>query len=337
MGGFVKKTTLQINFDAVKQNIDYLAKDMDVFLVAKGLCYGTSFASVEKLIAIGYLKFCVSTIEEAYILRKINPDIEILILLPIENEEINEALLNNFQITITSLSQLKVVNNQVMIHLKFDTGMGRIGFGKNDINEVKKNMVKKNIIGIYSHFAFAADDEVSNNQIKVFKDIVDAFEAYNFKYIHIQNSLGAIKYDIDFVNTKRLGIGIWGYLTNKKEMDNYGTMLKESLTLVANVIQNKEYQGYIGYDCSEYVEGKIATLAFGYHDGLFRKATGYVFKDGSKIVGKVCMCQTMLLVDEYFEKKEIFGKNESIYDIVEYCGVTVYEFLSALSSRIKKI
>ncbi|MGL5020918.1 MAG: alanine racemase [Mycoplasmatales bacterium] len=330
------KTTLYIDFEKIDYNIRYMSKGMECYLVVKANSYGAGQVSIIELIKRGYKYFAVSTLEEAYVLRKLNKKIEILLLSPIENEEITNAFDKNIDVTIISFEQLKLIDDFTKVQFKFDTGMGRIGFSMDDIYKLKKLLGNKHIKGIYSHLAAAGSDEKSNIQIGSFKKIVEIFKDNNVEKIHLQNSLGSIKYDLDFVNMKRLGIGMWGYLADKEEYEKYGLKLQQTMSLYANVIQNKYYKGYIGYDHSDYVDGKIATLRIGYHDFLPRKLHGFEFNDGSKIVGKICMCQTMLLVENPIEEKEIFGPKESIYDLAMYTDTIVHEFIARLSCRVER-
>ena len=330
------KTTLFIDYEKIDYNIKYMSKGMEIYLVVKANSYGAGQVSITELIKRGYKYFAVSTLEEAFVLRRLNKNIEILLLAPIEDTEIKSALDNNIDVTIINFEQLKLVEDFTKVQIKFDTGMGRIGFSMDDIYKLKDFIGNRHIKGIYSHLAAAGSDEKSNVQIDNFKKIVELFKDNNVEKIHLQNSLGSIKYELDFVNMKRLGIGVWGYLSDKEEYEKYGLELQQSMSLYANVIQNKYYKGYIGYDHIDYVDGNVATLRIGYHDFLSRKLRGFEFKDGSKIVGKICMCQTMLLVENPIEKKEIFGPNESIYDLALYTDTIVHEFIARLSDRVKR-
>ncbi len=335
----MSKTRMYIDFNKVENNINYLKGNEQVCLIVKAQMYGVDYQHINEFIQRGYNYFGVSTFEEALIIREINKDVKILILAPVEDDELMICQQLSLEITVVTLEQMRKVSKLNLVHLKFDTGMGRIGFTNNDVSEIKDLIDRRNnnVIGIYSHFACADDDEITMNQINKFKKILDEFDNYPFKYVHIQNTLGSIKYHIDFVNLKRIGIGTWGYLSNHKENKEYGKKLEPALSLYASVTQLKEYKGPIGYGHQDIVDGKIATLKIGYHDGLFRSAKGFEFQNGSKIVGNVCMCQTMVQVKEEITEQEIFGPNESIYNLCEYQQTITYEILVSISSRIKKI
>ena len=76
----------------------------------------------------------------------------------------------------------------------------------------------------------------------------------------------------------------------------------------------------------------------GYNDGIVRSLQNYEFKEG-KLVGKVCMCQAMFLLNEkYYDTKKItiINENDNLDNLVKYAKITKYEFLTGLSTRIKK-
>jgi alanine racemase len=182
----------------------------------------------------------------------------------------------------------------------------------------------------------ASNEEFSKRQIAELKKASENFP--DIKYVHIQNTLGAIKYDVDFCNMVRIGIGQFGYLAGRREASLYGQKLKPALRLEARVLQYKEnFDGPIGYDLTENVTGNIATIRMGYHDGLLRCFQGYKFNSGAKIVGLICMCQAMLKVEHDSEYIEIFGEEENIYSLLKYGKISTYEFLVSLSARVDKI
>ena len=187
--------------------------------------------------------------------------------------------------------------------------------------------------GIYSHFPIATNKEITNKQIKLFKEIVDYFNDVEFEYIHIQNTMGAKLYEIEWCNLIRPGIGIWGYGANREESEKLN--LKPSLKLEVPIMFKKEYKGKVGYDLLDSVDGTVATIKIGYNDGLDRRARGYDFKEG-KIVGNVCMCQTMVLLNKKDIKNITIFEGENIYQLCEYLDCITYELFTRLSNRIKR-
>lgn len=322
---------LKIDINKVKNNIKTLKKDKEVCLIVKANGYGI-LEDIKPLYDLGYRFYGVSTLDEAIKITSIYSDVDVLILSPIDSDEITKVN-NKIILTVSSFNDLNNITNQ-RFHLAFDTGMGRIGFKQEEIIKIKNKITDNmNFEGIFTHFPKAYDKVYSNNQIKLFKAIIDQFKEYNLKYIHMQNTIGCLLYDIDFCNLVRPGIGIWGYVEDIKTNE-----LEPSLELIAPIIQKKEYNDYLGYDLIEKVNGKVATIKMGYNDGLIRGLQNYKFKEGT-LVGKVCMCQSMFLLNEdnyNTDKITIIEKNDSLDNLVKYAKITKYEFLTGLSTRIKK-
>ncbi len=329
-------TALTIDTKKVIHNISILSKKTVPILMVKANCYGMGEEAISALIEEGYDFFGVSRICEAMSIVEKSDSVKILIVAPIDANELQKITNPNIKITIATLEQLNQCQPHHIIHLKFDVGMGRIGFSKNDLEAIKRIVLKKNlnIEGLYSHLPCASNDEISNVQIEEFRKIVNIFGPV--KYIHMQNSLATIKYDIDFVNVNRIGIAIWGYLETREAMDEYGKELIPAIELHAKVEQNKYFKGKISYDFTEEVEGNISTIAIGHHDGFKQSNQGFIFGNNAKVVGTVCMCHTMLLVDEFIEEQEIFGEQENLYNLLEYGKIGMYEFLVGLAPRIQK-
>lgn len=327
---------MYIDMNKVNENIKYLSKDKKPCLMVKANQYHV-LNNIKPLVDLGYDFFGVSTLDEALTITN-QFDVEVLIVTPIEIEDIISNNQSNIHFTIVDIDSLEKVEKNVNIHLNFDTGMGRIGFSPNQITQVIDVIKKRNlsITGVYSHFPCAEDKEYSYLQIKRFKEIIDQLKDADIKpkYIHLQNSLGCINYDIPWCNMVRPGIGIWGYLGSYEEAKD--TKLQPTLALYAPIVFEKDYQGYIGYGHLDQVEGIIATIKMGYNDGLIRKLRGYDFKPG-KIVGNVCMCQTMLLVPNKNIKVIKIFKESELYNIINYTNMTTYEFLCGLSPRINRI
>ncbi len=340
----MNNSTLYINEKQVFENIELLRKNKKVCLMVKAENYGMGYEFINNFVKQGYNYFGVSTIEEAREVRKRAPQAEILIVAYVSPEYYQECIDSNYTVTVYSQATLDAIEFGCKYHLKFDTGMGRIGFSKKEIPIIKATYTNYHKpIGIYSHAPVAVDEEYTNKQIDIFKEIVLAFSDVDFEYIHFQNSVGSQLYEIDFTNMIRPGLGIWGYysdLSEKNQVESIlGETIKPALSLKAKVHMIKDYEGQIGYDLSEYVSGRVATLRIGYHDGFSRTFSGYKFENGSQIIGKICMCQCFLKVDEKFDQEyiEIFGENESIYKLVNYSNKIVYEFLATIARRIIKV
>lgn len=327
---------LIIDMDIVSDNIKLLAQDKKPCLMVKANQYHV-LENIKPLVDLGYDFFGVSTLDEAQLILN-NFDVDVLIVTPIVFEDMVSFNHPRLHFSVVDIDTLKQVTNQYNVHLNFDTGMGRIGFKVEMVSQVIEIVKQRDLHlkGIYTHFPCASDQIYTLGQIDLFKTIIDRFkeEGTNPTYIHCQNSLGAFLYNVEFCNMVRPGIGIWGYGANLEEAKL--TPIKPALKLIAPVSFIKDYQGLIGYDHLDQVDGIIATIKLGYNDGLDRRLRGYDFKPG-KIVGNVCMCQTMLEVpNNDISSITIFEEN-SIYDLCNYINCSVYELLCSLSFRIKRV
>lgn len=336
----MNNTYLTIDFKQVEANLVKIAKGKKVCLMVKANNYGVGYNCISEFVKMGYNYFGVTTIEEADLVRAQAPEADILIVSYVDPSEYPKAIANNYTLTIYDDISLQTITKDLKYHLKFDTGMGRIGFFTEQIPLVKAAIEKSGNmpLGIYSHFPEAINEEFTVQQIKRFRKIVDQFTEFNFEFIHLQNSVSSQLYDLDFCNMIRPGIGIWGYYADATERDfvesRLGQLIKPALSLNVKVHMQKHYEGLIGYDLSEEVNGELATIRIGYHDGFNRRFNGYQFATGQKVVGKVCMCQAFVLTDGEINQLEVFGKNNSIYHLAEYAGLTTYELLVGLSNRI---
>ncbi len=336
----MKNTTLKINVDAVKHNLAYFGQKHKLCLMVKANNYGIGYDFIPEFIKMGYDFFGVTTIEEADTIRKFDKNVDILIVAYVDPKEYDKAKANNYTLTVYNKESLAAIKNNNKYHLKFDTGMGRIGFAKKDVLALSTLIKSVNNFpeGIFSHFPMATNEEFTKKQIEYFKSIVEEFADIDFKYVHLQNSVGAQIYDLDFVNMIRPGLGIWGYYADLEEKEfveaKAGKNLKPAISLKAKIHMQKNYKGLIGYDLIQEVDGFIGTVRIGYHDGFARSFTGYQFNGGERVVGKICMCQSFVTLNKPKTELEIFGQEESIYKLVNYSRITVYELLVSFSNRI---
>ncbi|MFV0246377.1 MAG: alanine racemase [Mycoplasmatales bacterium] len=328
----LKEAELRIDLSKVDKNVKALSKDKVPFLVIKANCYGVGNSVIKPLFEMGYKHFAVSTEYAASEIIKIIPEATILIMTPVK-----EFVNKNFIYTISTIEQLKNVPTDVRFHIKFDTLMGRLGIFDHEVDEAISILKDRNLLphGIYSHVPSADDVEVTLKQIDDFKLIVNKFKDFDIKCIHLAQSQTSANYDIEYCNMVRIGLGMWGLCSDDIERDLCTVKLDLALSLVAPVLQTKEYKGLIGYNLSEEVDGKIHTVRFGYADGLPKQTTGFKFqKEEATIVGKVCMCQVIVQSDKDIEELEIFGDNNSIYELTSYADRMVYELLVNMSPRI---
>ena len=336
------RAKVHINLDNISYNIDKIAEktSIDKFMaVVKADAYGCGINEIVKFcIKKGIKWYGVATFEEAMQIYRISKDLNILILSPVEKNKYKKLAEKNIHFTVCSFDEIEYIkqnNIKANIHVAFDTGMGRIGFNKNHIEEAIK---LSKPVGIFTHLSSAEDDEdFAKNQLKIFDEIVCK---YDIKYKHALNSFGTYKLFNPNYDLYRIGVIMYG----EENTDDF----KDSVSFFARVcyIKKLEYDSNIGYS-NTYKAKKgdiIATISAGYADGVNRKLSNNysVYSKGGKykIIGNICMDQFMILADENLkvgDYVEIFGENISIHNFANICDSISYEVLCKIGKRVKRI
>ena len=219
---------VEIDKENLKYNVLKLkktAKNREVLGVVKANAYGLGSIEIAKILKEVDVKiFGVANLEEAIELQEGGIKDKILILGASFEDELIEATKRNIHVAISSIEQLQfLVANKLNpnIHLKFDTGMTRLGFEIDDAEKII-NFCKNsnlNLVGIFSHLSDSDGNTVETKnftleQIEKFKKIVNSL---NLEYIHISNSAGITNFHDDILgNLVRLGIGMYSFTGNKK-------------------------------------------------------------------------------------------------------------------------
>lgn len=347
----ISRERLISNLENIHQ---YIKKD--ILAVVKADAYGHGAEKISKIIQnIPYVKYlCVATAEEGKNLREKGIEKDILVLGGILPNEIECFMKYNLVPVISDFNQLNLIRKFRInkIHLKFDTGMHRLGFYEKDIPELIEKTKNAKIEGIMSHFPSAdCDRKFTQKQIKKFEQILKIINSYGINpiYIHLQNSAG-LMYKCDYCNAVRIGISIYG----EKASENFNIPVKTVMSVKSKVISVKKVKKgeniSYGRTFTSKKDMKIAIVAFGYADGLPRALSnrGYFLINGKKapIVGNVTMDMTMVDITEIEDVKPgtvvtIVGKDNGneIYfrDIAKMCGTIPYEIMCRISKRVKRV
>ncbi len=294
-----------------------VGEDIQIIGAVKANAYGHgALPCAETMLNNGVDYLAVSNIYEARELRLGGIKAPIIILsepLPCHMEE---AVKEDIILTIFSLKRAEALSaagqrldKVAKIHLKIDTGMGRIGFypGAGAIDEIIKisQMPALEIQGIFSHFANSDDKDktFALRQIKLFEDFIKELEArgLNFPLKHMANSGAVVELPQSYFNMVRPGIILYGCYpaenTDRKKLDLKPVMsLKGLITNIKTVPKNTS----IGYS-RKWVSSKeslIATVQLGYGDGFLRALSpgAYGLVEGIRVpvIGNICMDQLML-------------------------------------------
>ena len=358
-------TVLEIDGNALKHNLNYfkqkLQPETKILVVVKAFGYGSDAVEVAKFLENDVDYFAVAYANEGITLREAGIEKPILVLHPqipnleniikhrLEPNLYNHKILNAF----LSLANEKVTMNYP-IHIKFNTGLNRLGFWHTDVpvilSEIKaSNNVK--IESIFSHLA-ASDDvdeqEFTMNQINNFAYIVKQFyDHLGYEpMIHILNSSGIVNYSKAQFDMVRLGIGLYGFGNSEEETAQLqNTHNLKSIISQIHLIEPGESVGY-NRAFTANKPTKTATIPIGHADGISRKQgneKSYVIINNQKaeIIGNVCM--DMIMVDvtkiECNEGDEVilFNNQQMILDMAENAETISYEILTAISQRVRRL
>lgn len=352
-----------VDLDAIRHNVTEerkrLNQQQEIFAVVKANGYGHGSVEVaEAALEAGATGLCVSNLNEALELRESGLQAPILILsyVPVAYAEL--ASKNNITLAATSLEWLeqldKIIKTPITIHLKIDTGMGRIGlYGTREMEAAKKIIEKNELIvleGLFSHFATADTKDTTHFQTQQerFKEALKIF-GREMKYIHTSNSATALWHDAWESNLVRYGDAMYGMNPSGRELSE-PFKLKQALTLETELIHVKELAKgeKVGYGATYETSTTewIGTIPIGYADGLTRGFQGFqVLVQGEKvpIVGRVCMDQCMLHLPKKFPvgtKVTIFGENKGVFNSIqsgaEHIQTINYEITCGLTDRLPR-
>jgi alanine racemase len=368
-----RSTYAEVNLQAIKDNFFALKKRIgeqsDVMPVIKANAYGHGVIPVANtVVAAGAKYLAVSSLEEALEIRYADITVPILIFGYVPIEFANLIVKYNLTVTVFDIQIIKELDRLAFsqqktakIHVKVDTGMGRVGI--TDVNQFKeivqlvKNSPNVLLEGIYTHFACADEidkshTEQQHNKFKVY--IVEAMQQLNYKLlIHASNSGAAIDTPELAYDYVRAGISLYGCYPSK-HVDKEAVILKPAMELKTQIIFLKELDRgkHIGYGATYQTSkpAKIATLPVGYADGYNRLLSnrGYVLVQGQRapIVGRVCMDQTIIDVTDIQNVKVgdevvLFGEQNdariTVDEVADLVHTINYEVLCAISKRVPRI
>ncbi|WP_347172644.1 alanine racemase [Polaribacter uvawellassae] len=358
-------TVLEIDGNAVQHNLQYfkekLASDTKILVVVKAFGYGSEAKKIAKLLENKVDYFAVAYTDEGIALRKAGIEKPILVLHPqIPNLELLiqhqlEPNLYNFKIfnAFLELANANVLLNYP-IHLKFNTGLNRIGFCDTDIPLILSRIAATShvkIASLFSHLAASEDaneKEFTTNQINNFKLIAKEFHQHlNYKpMVHLLNTSGIINYPQAQFDMVRLGIGLYGFANDENETKQLKNVLSlKSIISQIHTIKPGESIGYNrAYTANETM--KTATIPVGHADGISRKLGNKKYSvlinnQKAPIIGNVCM--DMIMVDvSNIDCKEgdeviVFNSQEMLLKIANITNTISYEILTAISQRVKRL
>ena len=341
---------MRIVLELLKENIlnnisqIYNSVNKPIIAVVKANAYGMGSVEVSKVLDDNpYVKsFAVACIEEAVELREVDIKKPILVLggvLDLKDVE----YLKHYKLTpvISSAYQFDMIKDAgIDFHVKFDTGMGRLGFF-----ELQEDIANHpNLKGIMTHLASPLDKEYSAFQIQKFKNIVKSLKRNSIE-IHYQSSAG-LMYEKDFTTAIRIGLAMYG----EKPYEGFDIPIKPIYKVKAKVISLKNFKkgdkiSYGGtYTLSK--DATIGVVSMGYADGIPKALANKWYFDfnGVKLpmVGAVTMDMTMFELPEgvnikigdyvdFVNEKQTFSMASKIVKTIPY------ELMCRMGKRVKRV
>ncbi len=356
----VNLNNLEHNFREVKS---LLPGEVKVLVTVKADAYGHGLIAVSKrLSACGVDYLGVASIDEGIKLRKAGVKTPILLLGLILKEDIQPLFTYRLTPTICDRQMAWALNAKagalgkpIRLHIKVDTGMGRIGVLHNGAFKLVKDIHKfKNIIieGIFTHFASAdIDRKFTICQINLFEKLVGNLRESGIviPLVHTANSIGLIDYKDSHFTMVRPGLVIYGL----HPRESLGVNLKPVLALKTRVVFIKQVGA--GYSVSygrTYVTkrpARIVTLPIGYGDGYPRNLSNLapllIAGRRFRISGRICMDQIMVdagnLGPKIGDEVVLIGSQGrqkiTAEELADLSGTISYEIVCGLGSRIPRI
>lgn len=366
-----RRTTAFVNLSAIKHNVIQHIKNIkspnpNLMAVVKANGYGHGSKQVLRTaIEAGASWAGVSSVEEAIEIRENDTIIPILLMGGWYPEAIPAFLEYNITPSLFNIELAKELSKQALkrnqnfgVHLKLETGMGRLGFTNAQLKELLDNINDFKgiqIDGVFSHLSSADEEnqDFTDEQILKFWDSVQAIKKFfSPKWYHIANSAGTSAIRSSKTNLFRLGISMYGQPTLPKYAERLS--LKEAITWKSSIAHIQKYPANkpIGYNRTYITKrnSTIATVCVGYADGLSRHLSnkGKVLVKGRRvpIVGRVCMDMFMIDITDVPESQihdevVLIGQQGSEYisatEMASWIGTINYEVVCAISSRVPRV
>jgi len=356
----------EVNLAALKRNLQRIKQytDSEIMPIVKADAYG--HGAVEVVGALkeeGIKRFGVAFLEEALVLRRYYPDLTLMVIGPtlpefsdiLVQQDIIPEVCRLEQAVALSAAATKL-KRTARLHLKIDTGMGRIGFRENALEDIKRIFQLPNLFieGIYTHLATAdsADLSYAYKQLQTFDELYQNLwvEGYKIPIRHVANSAAILRLPQSHYELCRPGIILYGL----DPVNGLETEFEPVMSLKARIVHLKTIDKgqSVSYNRSFIAAypTKVATLPIGYADGLRRALSngGEVLLKGQRavIIGQICMDQTMLDVTGISGVKlgdvvTILGKDgaETINAAQMAASIDTisYEILCGISRRVPRI
>ena len=360
-----------IDLAALVQNLNQvrnlLSQPTDIIAVVKADAYGHGAVPVARaLCQAGVQRLGVATVEEGLALRQAGLNAPILVLGAVLPDQVEESAANKLTPVLHDRESLAQVaawaerrQVRMAVHVKIDTGMGRLGFRLEDLQAVADHPAWKGPLqleGVMGHLADAdgGNPSFTNTQLKKFQRAVGALRARGVEapLVHIANSAAIIRFPASHFTAVRPGIMLYGYHTLPARVSAPDLKPVLSLTVPIVYIHVIKKGESVSYNRTFVAKrrSRIAVLPLGYADGYSRSLSnrGSVLIGGTRapVVGRVCMDMTMVDVTNIPQTRlgmeaTVIGRQGKLEitaaDVAAWQKTNPYEVLCGLGPRVRRV
>ena len=359
-------TFVEISISALKDNLAIWRKrvppKVGIMAMVKASSYGSELTKIGDFLNSQHIDYLgVAYVDEGVELRKSGLELPIMVMNS-DRSSWSDCIKYNLEPSVYSYQQMEELVSELIlmdiqdfpIHLKFDTGMHRLGFFPNDVSKVVsflKSQPEIKVKSVYSHLADADnlnDNTYTLEQLTKFQFVSETLQK-NLPYPvlrHILNTEGLSNFPEYGFDMVRIGIGLYGVSSNPTIAKKLSTVLSWKSTV--SQIKKLRVGESVGYGRSfiAKVDTTIAIIPVGYADGFKRQLGNgiggiYIGENHCRTVGNVCM--DMIMVDvtnleiEVGNEVEIIGANQTVHDLAAKCGTISYEIMTSLSPRMPRV
>jgi alanine racemase len=365
-------TWLEISQAAIRNNVRQLLdiSQTRVMAVVKADGYGHGALAVAEAATAAGAGWCgVARLDEGLQLRRSGINSRILALGYTPPDRVADAVANNITLTVYDrgvardyANQAAALGEDLRIHLKVDTGMGRLGMRPEEVlNFFNAFHGRPGLVieGLFTHFARADEPhlDTTDQQMNRFWDLLTTLEnsgdqpgGLRPRLVHAANSAAAINYPDSRLDMVRPGIALFGI--DPAPMSPLPTGFKPALTWKAKLssIKNLPARHGISYGHAYFTQSEecIGVVPVGYADGFRRVPGNFVLIGGRRVpvVGNVAMDQTMIRIDSVPDAQigdEVVligrqGEQEiNAFQLAQRWGTIAYEVICGLADRLPRL
>lgn len=362
----VRPSWLEVDLDILAANVRAIKNDIGdsvaLMAVVKANAYGHGAVSAARTALLNGAEYlAVASMAEALELRDAGIDAPVLVMSYTPVHLVRQAVRQHITLTLYDLDLARIYNraarelgDKLFVHVKVDTGMGRLGVLADETLSFFRHMVNLanlDIEGVYTHFSSAdSDADYTAQQVKTFKDLLRPLRAsdFNFAYIHAANSAGMLASKDNHFNMVRVGLAMYGLSPAEHLKLPDGVRPVLSWKTVVGQVKTLPPNHPVSYGNTYRTKGeeRVALLPIGYADGFRRGLSncGEVLVHGQRapVVGRVSMEKTMINVshipdvsigDEVILIGTQGGETITAADIARKLDTISYEVLTGIQPR----